>query len=82
MGLCCGTGKKNACGGLTRINSKYTGRGLGEAILKIHLLVGKGLSMESLDREIGPCEGIFVRGSNEDFTLKISESLIGVCISI
>ena len=47
---------------------KTAGSGPREAISETHLHVGKarGLSAELPDWKIGPCEGILVRGSNED----------------
>ena len=47
---------------------KMVGSGLGEAILKTHLRVGKvqELSTELPDQKLGPCEGILARGSNKD----------------
>ena len=52
---------------------------------------GPTLSTELFDWELGPCEGFLVRGSNEDkreacvllhTSIKIPESLMGVCISL
>ena len=52
---------------------------------------GPRLSTELPDRELGPCEGFLVRGSNEDkgeacalldTSIKILESSMGVCISL
>ena len=57
------------------------------------LACGEGLrlSTELPDRELDPCEGFLARGSNEDLgeacalldtSVKISESSMGVCISL
>ena len=52
---------------------------------------GPRLSTELPDQELGPCEGLLARGSNEDkgeacvlldTSVKIPESSIGVCISL
>ena len=52
---------------------------------------GQGLSMELPNQELGPCKGFLMRGSNEDHgeacvllvtSVKISESSMGVCISL
>ena len=44
-----------------------SGRGFPEGTPKTHLRVGRpGLSKELPDRELGSCEGLLARGSNED----------------
>ena len=53
---------------LSDLKYKVILNGLGEAILETHLRLGKarGLFTKLPDRELGPCEGIVVRDSNED----------------
>ena len=48
---------------------KRSGRGSPKGTPATHLRlvkVGSKLSMELLDRELGPCKGFMVRGSNKD----------------
>jgi hypothetical protein len=70
------------------VRERLAGRHIGDP-----LALGKDprLSMELPNRELGPCEGFLARGSNEDLgeacalldtSVKIPESLTGVCISL
>jgi hypothetical protein len=51
-----------------KLDSEYGEEQLGRGHLETHLRVGKasGLSTELSERELGPCEDILARGSNED----------------